>query len=762
MKTTFRLARLELSTLFYSPIAWLVWIVFSFQSGLGFTDKLKTYAASQEAGGKLTFLTETIFGGPFGFFADIQKNVYLYIPLLTMGLMSRETSSGSIKLLQSSPVKIREIVLGKFLAMMGYCLLLVLTLALFSVAGTFSIRAFGWQFVVSGLAGIYLLICAYSAIGLFMSSLTTYQVVAAISTLVVLAALNYVGLLWQDVDFVRDITWFLSISGRVDQMRDGLITSPDILYFILVILLFLGLTMLLLRAGRESSSIWTKTGRYLGFILLMLLTGYISSRPRWALYLDMTATKDRTLTPASQAIIKKLKSPLKVTTYTNLLDDFWYQGMPSARNKDVAFWSSYQRFMPGMQLNYVYYYDTSKADWLFRSNKGVSVPLLAKRMAKARELNFQLFMSPEDIKKTIDLTPEEHRFVRCLEYGGKRTFLREYQADLNPNPGEAEVLAGIKRLLVAPPKVGFLTGDNERSIGKAGDKDYNMLAQLTFRHSLVNQGFDVTTLSLEKDDVPADVTVLVIADPRKHLTADKIQRIHRYIRQGGNLLVAGEPGRQGIINPLLDSFGVRLMDGMLLQESKDFSPDLVTGLFTTEMAGHFGEFKPLRADSARVSMPGAAGLSYRIDGIYKNIPLLATDKGKSWNEKGKIDMDTGDIHFTPLRGDVKASLPLALALSKDVNGRQQRVVILGDADCMSMAELSRSNIRVANFIFMMRIFKWLGYDEFPIDMSRPPSADNKMFIDKNGVLAWKIIFLAALPGLLLLAGTMLLISRRRR
>ena len=165
MKTILRLARLELSTLFYSPIAWLVWIVFGFQSGLGFTDKLKTYAGSQEMGSKLSFLTETIFGGPFGFFADIQRNVYLYIPLLTMGLMSRETSSGSIKLLLSSPVKIREIVLGKYLAMMGYCMLLVLTLGLFALTGVFSIKAFDWQFVVSGLTGIYLLICAYSAIG---------------------------------------------------------------------------------------------------------------------------------------------------------------------------------------------------------------------------------------------------------------------------------------------------------------------------------------------------------------------------------------------------------------------------------------------------------------------------------------------------------------------------------------------------------------------------------------------------------------------
>ncbi len=86
MKTIRKLAKTELSTLFYSPIAWLVLIVFTFQAGLTFTDKLKLYAGWQEAGSRLNFITASIFGGPTGFFAEIQRNVYLYIPLLTMGL----------------------------------------------------------------------------------------------------------------------------------------------------------------------------------------------------------------------------------------------------------------------------------------------------------------------------------------------------------------------------------------------------------------------------------------------------------------------------------------------------------------------------------------------------------------------------------------------------------------------------------------------------------------------------------------------------
>ena len=93
-----------------------------------------------------------------------------------MGLMSRELSSGSIKLLYSSPVTNKQIVLGKYLAMMLYGLLLMAILSIFVIYSAFAIKSFDFICVLAGLLGLYLLTCAYSAIGLFMSSLTSYQV----------------------------------------------------------------------------------------------------------------------------------------------------------------------------------------------------------------------------------------------------------------------------------------------------------------------------------------------------------------------------------------------------------------------------------------------------------------------------------------------------------------------------------------------------------------------------------------------------------
>src|ERR1700761_6289321 len=122
MKTTLKIARTELALLFYSPIAWFLLIAFLFQAGLAYTGAIENFLISQEMGGRrlqyLTFLTSKIFAPPNGIWPGLVRSLYLYLPLLTMGLMSREINGGTIRLLYSSPIRVREIIFGKFIAMM--------------------------------------------------------------------------------------------------------------------------------------------------------------------------------------------------------------------------------------------------------------------------------------------------------------------------------------------------------------------------------------------------------------------------------------------------------------------------------------------------------------------------------------------------------------------------------------------------------------------------------------------------------------------
>ena len=112
LKIVARIARTDLAILFYSPIAWFIWIVFSFLTASSFTSCIGGLISQHDlSGGGDYSLSFFGFLGNYGFLTSIVANLYIYIPLLTMGLISRETASGSIKLAYSSPVTSGQIVL---------------------------------------------------------------------------------------------------------------------------------------------------------------------------------------------------------------------------------------------------------------------------------------------------------------------------------------------------------------------------------------------------------------------------------------------------------------------------------------------------------------------------------------------------------------------------------------------------------------------------------------------------------------------------
>ena len=767
MKTSQKIARLELSTLFYSPIAWFLLIVFLFQSGLTYLGNIQKSVLNQELGGEylkyLGLLTNATFGFPFGMFMNMLSKLYLYLPLLTMGLISREMSSGTIKLLYSSPIKISEIVIGKFMAMMAFCLVLVGILAIFGVTGIFNIQSADAGLIASGLLGIYLLLCAYSAIGLFMSSLTSYQVVAAISTLVVFALLNYIGTIWQGVDFVRDLTYFLSISGRTEQMIKGLISTKDVLYFILIVYIFLAFTVCKLQSGRETKSWLFTTGRYAAIFFSALLIGYVSSLPGFVGYYDATANKSQTLSANTQKILKDIgDEPLEVTSYINLLEERYRLGMPAERIHDFTRrWEKYIRFKPNIKLKYVYYYDSTSADQhLFENYPGKNLQQIAQSYANTFGVNIHDFKSPEEIRKIIDLHQERNRYVMQLAFKGKKTFLRLFD-DAGQFPSETETAAALKRLTVKLPKIAFLEGELERSKDKLGDRDYGYLAsEISYRFALVNQGFDVETISLEKGNIPPDIAVLVIADPKINFSGEALAKIQDYLNKGGNLLLAGEPGKQAIVNPLLQSLGVQIMDGTLVQKSNDFSASLVKPYLTSTAAALSKDLTNAFRDSTPIAMNGVAGLTYNPNGAYIIKPLLITDATTTWNKKGRLVVDSAAVTFSAKDGDQKGSVPTALALTRKINGKEQRIIITGDADFLSTAEMSRGG--VANYLFGTPLLGWFTYGQFPIDTSLPETNDNRLTITNDGVVTMRVIYLGLLPGLLLIAGSIFLIRRKRK
>lgn len=335
-----------------------------------------------------------------------------------MGLMSRELGSGSINLLYSSPVTNAQIILGKYLSMLIYGLALMGVLAVYVIYAICVVDNVDIPYILSGVLGVYLLLCVYVAIGLFMSSLTSYQIVAAVGTLAILAVLTYVKGMWQDIPFVREITYWFGISGRAGKFVGGLICSEDFIYFLVVIALFIGMTVIRMQARRQKTSWMVSLGKYAGIWFAAIALAYVTSRPVFMAYYDATHFKSNTLTPNSQKIIDQVKGGLTITSYVNILDQFLWIGLPGNYNSDIRLFEQYVRFKPEIKMKYVFYYDTVKNDRLERAFPGLSYEEKAKKVIEQNKLNPKKILTPEEIREQIDLTTTEgNRFVPFIGTG---------------------------------------------------------------------------------------------------------------------------------------------------------------------------------------------------------------------------------------------------------------------------------------------------------------------------------------------------------
>ena len=765
MKTIFRLAKTELRILFCSPVSWLILVIFAFQAGLNFSEnfggQLKRLALEYGLG-EVTMQT---FAGYTGLLVSMVNNLYLYIPLITMGLMSRELSSGSIKFLYSSPITTTQIILGKYLSMLIYGFILMMILLIYVFFGYFTIENMDLPYVLTGVLGLYLLTCAYAAIGLFMSSITSYQVVAAMGTLAILAVLNFIGDVGQSISFVRDITYWLSISGRTYPFLSGMICSEDILYFIIVISLFIILSIMRLQSARKRKSKVVTFARYFAVIGGALFIGYLTSLPISKFYYDATALKKNTLTPGSQEVVEKLEGGLTITTYVNILDENYGSALPDQLKNDFARFEQYVRFKPEIKMKYVYYYAPSVQPSFPGRFEELQEKERAEKICKIMDLDFDMFLSPEEIDQLVDLRAEGYRFVRVLEReNGQKTILRLYN-DMMKHPSETEITTALKRFLVPAPRIAFLTGHGERSVNSSGDRYYYTFAKsIYFRQSLINQGFDAFELSIKEHEIPEDVNILVIADMRTPLSPEEMEKLKHYIERGGNLFILGEPNRQEAMNPILGEFGVKLMPGTLVQQNPDYLPSIITAQLTDQAAAQSLSYAQLKGWGGTIVMPDASPLQYETNKGYSIKPIAVTRPRGSWNELETTDFLDGKLSLNEVIGEKEQSYPVVLSLTRANGGKEQRIVITGDADCISNAELAngRNGMFAINFNFISETFKWLSYGEFPIDTSRPQAIDNGLRVTRK-IEPWMNLFaLGIIPFLLAFTGFTIWYKRKGR
>ena len=226
----------ELSSYFTSPIGYVYLAVFYFFSGMFFYSVL--YSNSTDI--------SYVFSGLF--------TVLLFIvPLLTMRLLSEEKKQKTDQLLLTSPVSLTGLVVGKFLAALCmYAIGLAITVVYSLILAGFASPQ--WMVIIGNIFGTLLLGAALISIGLFISSMTENQMIAAVGSFAVMMFIlmmdSFAGILPASLSFIGTLLTNLSFMTRYNELVSGVLNIGTVLFFVSVAVIFNFLTIRVLEKRR--------------------------------------------------------------------------------------------------------------------------------------------------------------------------------------------------------------------------------------------------------------------------------------------------------------------------------------------------------------------------------------------------------------------------------------------------------------------------------------------------------------------------------
>ena len=229
--------RREMSAYFTSPTAYIYLAVFNLFAGLFFTMNNLSYATTDMSG---------LFSSMFLIFLFL-------IPILTMRLMSEDRKQKTDQCLLTSSVSLTGIVLGKYFAALAVFAISLLTFLLYAVI----LAAFSpvvWSVIFGNILGVLLLGAAFISVGIFVSSLTENQVIAAIGGFVAMMLLYIIDMLASFISntTIQGLLNRLAFYSKYYEFTTGVFNFSSILFFISTAVIFLFLTVRVLEKRRWS------------------------------------------------------------------------------------------------------------------------------------------------------------------------------------------------------------------------------------------------------------------------------------------------------------------------------------------------------------------------------------------------------------------------------------------------------------------------------------------------------------------------------
>ena len=233
----------EFKRLFNSPLAWSVLAILQFILALMFLMFIEEFISVIQPA------TATMQNPP-GVTSIVLSPLYLWagiimlavMPIMTMRLFAEERMNKTLTLLLSSPLSPTQIVLGKFVGVLFFIIIIVTMIILMPLALTIG-TSLDWGVILSSSLGLFLLLSSFAAAGLFISSLTSQPIIAAVSSFGLLLFLVVLYLSGSSQSNSSELFIYVSHFSHFLPFLEGVFDTSDFVYYFLFIAGFLILTI---------------------------------------------------------------------------------------------------------------------------------------------------------------------------------------------------------------------------------------------------------------------------------------------------------------------------------------------------------------------------------------------------------------------------------------------------------------------------------------------------------------------------------------
>lgn len=436
-----------------------------------------------------------------------------------------------------------------------------------------------------------------------------------------------------------------------------------------------------------------------------------------------------------------------------------------------------------------------QSDWTYGNRNSLSEPTRALLAGVDQPLKFVAYVPDdpalqEQLRKLVakyqrvkaDITLEfvnpDLDPVRAkqdgIQYAGQLVVRLGERSEVVEATSESVLANAIQRVSRGGERlVVFLEGHGERN--PLSEESTGMSQLLA---SLERSGFTVQPHNLVRtQSVPQNARFLVIASPQQELLPGEVDVLKKYVEQGGNLLWLQDPGGLHGLQPLADLLGLKVYEGTVLDANEQLHAMLgvshpavvpVVDYGRSPLAEKFTGTQSLFPFATQVLRNPAEvkdALAWQFDEFLNTLP-------NSWLETGAID---GAVSYEEDKGDQLGPITIGVALTRlleqpetatsaeatpvsSQKERQQRVIVVGDSDFMLNAFVGQG----VNLDLASNMFNWLSADDNLLNVPVAGAPDTHLNLGETTSLVLAVFFLLVLPLLLVLAGVVIWLRRRRR